>query len=297
MTDTLSSNFTESQHSLNTSLDTLATSLHTLDTTTTTTTTNISSQMKTENTPSKPLTGAGPAVRPQLTHPLQTQWLLTYKTNKPPVSSGSGKGFSHVKKQQQNEHDWLASFQTVSLIATVELFWEVKNNIIGWSKLSNGSIYAFFKEGINPSWEDPANKEGCSYMFYMNQSKLRPEDIDNIFESALLFLIGECSDYSDAINGITFERKQRGDKMILWCNSHSDEMLLSIKNGLFPDNIVNFVSLECKDFNNPNIKVSTEIVDHKSALARLSIPSKPIHHSNHANHHSNHHRYSDKKNK
>jgi translation initiation factor 4E len=221
--------------------------------------------------------------KPSSQHPLEHTWLLTYKPNKPPPPKGLG----YVKKQQQSENDWLSAFQKVYLINTVELFWQVYNNILKWSKLSNGSIYAFFKEGINPSWEDPANKEGCSYMFYMNQNKIREDDLDKIFESALAFLIGGWSDYAEAVNGITFERKQRGDKMIVWCNSHSDEMLRCIRKEMFPEDMVDLVSLESEDINNNTFKVSTKIVDHKSELARLSIPSK--HNS------ANHQRHSDKK--
>ena len=222
-------------------------------------------------------------------HQLEHNWNFTYKPSKPPPQKGSG-----PVKKQQSENDWLASFKQILApsIDHVELFWKTYNNVPKWSKLSNAAIYAFFKEGINPSWEDPANKDGCSYMFYMNQSKINSDDLDNIYEHALLFLIGNCSEYSDAVNGITFERKLRGDKMIVWCNSHSEEMLECITKEMFPSNIVKLVSLKPDDFANNDFKVTTKIVDHKHELARLSIPNK---HHNHNHHNQNHNRDSDRK--
>jgi hypothetical protein len=192
-------------------------------------------------------------------HFLENGWKFTYK---PKVV--------HTKKTQ-SEDDWLSSFQIIHPeIKSVEMFWSVKNNILNWSKLHHGSIYAFFKNNINPSWEDKQNKEGCSYMFYMNQNRITENDLDEIFESALLFLVGEWSEYAACVNGVTFERKYRGDKMIVWCNSHSKEMLQNIKNEMLPDSFKDFVSIDSGELNDNRFKISVKIIDHKSELQRLS---------------------------
>ena len=191
-------------------------------------------------------------------HFLENSWQFTYK---PKVVN---------TKKQQSEADWLASYEIIhAQIKSIEMFWCVKNNVKSWSKLHHGSIYAFFKEGINPSWEDEMNKEGCSYMFYFNQNRMTEQDMDDVFESALLFLIGEWSKYVAYVNGITFERKFRGDKMIVWCNSHSKEMLENIRNELLPESVKMCSTLEAGELNNSRFKVSIKVVDHKSELQRI----------------------------
>ena len=197
-------------------------------------------------------------------HPLENGWKFTYK---PKVVS---------TKKQQSEDDWLSSFQVIHPeIKSIEMFWSVKNNILNWSKLHHGSIYAFFKNSINPSWEDPQNKEGCSYMFYMNQNRINEKDLDDIFESALLFLVGEWSKFAACVNGVTFERKYRGDKMIVWCNSHSKEMLQNIKNEMLPESIdKDFISIDSGELNDNRFKISVKVIDHKSELQRLSTSNR-----------------------
>ena len=210
-------------------------------------------------------------------HLLQNSWKFTYK---PKVV--------HTKKTQ-SEEDWLSSFQKVYDIKSVEMFWCVKNNVLNWSKLHHGSIYAFFKNDINPSWEDKQNKEGCSYMFYMNQNRITEADLDDIFESALLFLVGEWSKFAECVNGVTFERKYRGDKMIVWCNSHSKEMLQNIKNEMLPASMKDLVSIDSGELNDNRYKISVKIIDHKSELQRLSST-----HSNHSHNNRNSNRSSNK---
>jgi Eukaryotic initiation factor 4E len=191
-------------------------------------------------------------------HFLQNPWKFTYK----PKAINT--------KKQPSESDWLQSFKLIHpSIKSIEMFWSVKNNIIEWSKLHHGSTYAFFKNNINPSWEDDMNREGCSYMFYFNQNRITEQDLDDVFESALLFLIGEWSIYSQFINGITFERKMRGDKMIVWCNSHSKEMLIDVKNELLPENVKEQTSLQSGELNDNRFKVSIKVIDHKSELQRI----------------------------
>lgn len=192
-------------------------------------------------------------------HDLENKWKFTYKPN-----------VTH-KKKKQSEKDWLSTYKMIHpKIASVEMFWCVKNNIKPWSELHYGSIYAFFKNEINPSWEDDKNKEGCSYMFYFNKNKTNEKDLDDVFESSLVFLIGETSMFSDCVNGITFERKQRGDKMIVWCNAHSPEMLENVTTGILPKQFESETNFETGDLTDSRYKVSVKVVDHQSELQRIN---------------------------
>ena len=50
------------------------------------------------------------------------------------------------------------------LSSQVEHFWRVFNNIKPPSMLEIGTNYHFFRKGIQPLWEDPANKKGGKWV-------------------------------------------------------------------------------------------------------------------------------------
>ena len=46
----------------------------------------------------------------------------------------------------------------------VEDFWKLLNNLKPPSMLEGSANYHFFKEGVHPLWEDPANKHGGKWV-------------------------------------------------------------------------------------------------------------------------------------
>lgn len=191
-------------------------------------------------------------------HPLESTWTWKYK---PKVQ--------HTKKQQ-NEEDWLSSFENICKIGSVEMFWSVKNNIHSWSQMHYGSIYSFFRDDINPSWEDEKNKDGCSYAFYFVKERMTEKDLDDVFESVLLCLIGEFGNFSEYVNGATFERKFKGDKLIVWCNAHSQEMLEALRDEMLPPSVREYATLKRTELNNRRYKVTIKVIDHQSELERIN---------------------------
>ncbi len=124
-----------------------------------------------------------------------------------------------VYKQQQTERDWLLDYKTIAVIKDVETFWGVYNNIPSLTDMPAGSIYAMFKNGINPSWEDPENKTGFSWILYGSKNATKAW-IHKIYESILLTLIGCQYKYEEYLNGCSFERKAKGDKFVFWFKSY-----------------------------------------------------------------------------
>lgn len=88
-------------------------------------------------------------------HPLQSKWTLWYRASTKPNSAA-------VKNAAKSDN-WEASLQCVNTIDTVEDFWGMYNNVPGIDKMEDSSDYMFFKEGIRPAWEDPANANGGSH--------------------------------------------------------------------------------------------------------------------------------------
>lgn len=50
------------------------------------------------------------------------------------------------------------------------------NNIVKASQLTQGGNFHFFKEGVKPMWEDPANKEGGKWLIMSPNSKKQELD-------------------------------------------------------------------------------------------------------------------------
>lgn len=139
-------------------------------------------------------------------HQLEYPWTLSYK---PRI----------VYKQQQSERDWLLDYKTIYVIKDIESFWGVYNNIPSLTDMPAGSIYAMFKNGINPSWEDPENKTGFSWILYGSKNATKAW-INKIYEATLLTLIGCQYKYEECLNGCSFERKAKGDKFVFWFKSN-----------------------------------------------------------------------------
>lgn len=90
-------------------------------------------------------------------HPLQSKWTLWYRASNKSSTDRSG-GKSSAKADT-----WEASLQCVNTVDTIEDFWGMYNNVPGIGRMDDNSDYMFFKEGIRPAWEDPANANGGSF--------------------------------------------------------------------------------------------------------------------------------------
>ena len=92
-------------------------------------------------------------------HPLQSKWTLWYRASNKNTSGSSG--------SKGSANSWEASLQCVNTVDTIEDFWGMYNNVPGIGKMDDNSDYMFFKEGIRPAWEDPANANGGSFTLQM----------------------------------------------------------------------------------------------------------------------------------
>jgi hypothetical protein len=142
-------------------------------------------------------------------HPLKTSWDWAYKPT--------------VAYKQQTAEEWLNDYlKTSDVIKTVEKFWGVYYNLPTLATLDYGNIYAVFRKGITASWEDKANEDGYSIIFYMNKHAPN-EYITSIYQVSLLVLIGEeHENIANILNGCTFERKPGGNKVAFWMTGLGD---------------------------------------------------------------------------
>jgi translation initiation factor 4E len=137
-------------------------------------------------------------------HPLQHSWTIWY--NGP------------QSKHSRNLREWKP--KSVYTLGTVEEFWCLYNSLVPPSQLNNGSNYHFFKEGIEPSWEDKHNASGGKWTIPFEK---KGEAWDNSWLYMLLAMIGEDFEDSDEICGCVFSPRSQNTRMALWTKTASSE--------------------------------------------------------------------------
>ncbi len=115
------------------------------------------------------------------------------------------------------------NIQKVYEIKSINEFWNVFNSIINVPNLKFKKDYHFFKNNIQPTYEDPKNKEGGCINI-----EIRNEYIDKIWIYTLLGVIGmNFTDY-EHITGIVGSSKALGKSRIsLWVNTQKDVTILN----------------------------------------------------------------------
>eukprot|EP00696_Hemimastix_kukwesjijk_P019094 gnl/Hemi2/8251_TR2845_c0_g6_i1.p1 gnl/Hemi2/8251_TR2845_c0_g6~~gnl/Hemi2/8251_TR2845_c0_g6_i1.p1 ORF type:complete len:240 (-),score=66.57 gnl/Hemi2/8251_TR2845_c0_g6_i1:224-943(-) len=158
------------------------------------------SEEKSPQPAAPPPTTAAPTPAPQSseTHPLQNSWSLFYDNPGKRVSQSS----------------WADSLRVLSTCTVVEDFWRVHNNVVPPSKLASGSNYHLFKTGIEPMWEDPANKQGGKWI--VTVPKAQKAMVDDLWLNLILMMIGEMCEYADEICGAVVSMRKAQDRLCLW---------------------------------------------------------------------------------
>ncbi|KAJ3198870.1 hypothetical protein HDU67_003247, partial [Dinochytrium kinnereticum] len=131
-------------------------------------------------------------------HPLQHKWTLWYDSQQ-------------KKATQSNWHDNLKNLITIE---TVEDFWGVYNNVIKATQLVAGSNFHFFKQGIQPMWEDPSNAKGGKWVAPVPKGKKK--ELDNLWLNSILACVGEAFDDSEEICGAVVSVRRMQDRLSLW---------------------------------------------------------------------------------
>nr|XP_034492453.1 eukaryotic translation initiation factor 4E-like [Marmota flaviventris] len=82
-----------------------------------------------------------------------------------------------------------------------------------------GCDYSFFKDGIEPMWEDEKNKWGGRWLITLKKQQRR-SNLDRFWLETLLCLMGESfDDYSDDVYGAVVNVRAKGDKIAIWATA------------------------------------------------------------------------------
>ena len=149
-------------------------------------------------------------------HPLQSKWTLWYRASTKPNSSA-------VKNAAKSDN-WEASLQCVNTVDTIEDFWGMYNNVPGIEKMEDSSDYMFFKEGIRPAWEDPANANGGSYTLQLKGPSTTAVG-EFLWLNTMMMVVGSTLTHFDKVTGIFYARRSnRSDRLSLWLTTNDRDI-------------------------------------------------------------------------
>ncbi|OQR85005.1 eukaryotic initiation factor 4E [Achlya hypogyna] len=140
-------------------------------------------------------------------HPLQHKWVLWY---------------DNPKKKLATE-TWEENLKKIYTFDTVEDFWCLFNNVLPPTKLSTGSNYHLFKEGIRPMWEDPINMKGGKWI--LTNTRQRRARLDDSWMHVMLALIGEALEDDDDVCGCVVSVRKSQDRLAVWTKTAVNEPL------------------------------------------------------------------------
>jgi len=150
------------------------------------------------------LVPASASPQPVIKHPLKNKWAMWYFKN-------------------DKSKDWKDNQKYVYSFDTIEDFWALYNHMLQPSELQSGCDYSLFKEGIEPMWEDPNNKNGGRWLINSLKQQ-RQYVLDRFWMETLLCLVGEIFEAaSDEVCGTVINIRPKGDKLGIWTRDAEDQ--------------------------------------------------------------------------
>jgi len=143
----------------------------------------------------------------KIEHPLLREWVMWY-------DNPGGRSAWNMDR-----------FKRIHEFQTVEDFWRMYNNIVAPSRISNGSNYHMFLNGVKPMWEDEANCRGGKWIVIFPKGK--KDLIDDYWLSVILSVIGESLEGVDEVSGCVASVRKNQSKIAVWTRDYTnkDEIL------------------------------------------------------------------------
>jgi len=150
-------------------------------------------------------------------HPLANKWSLYFRANKDKTASW---------EELHDKHSRIAT------ISTIESFWQVFNHLIVPSRMKKriSPNLIFFRDDIQPSWEDPENVDGGMWGLVLKEQKglQRGRLLDQIWFETLLACIGETLTNGELITGVIVQRRSKEDRIQLWTRAADDSQIAEL---------------------------------------------------------------------
>jgi translation initiation factor 4E len=132
-------------------------------------------------------------------------------------------------KSMKPGQEWLDNVKKTGTFDSPASFWSMYNNLKPPCKLSIGCNYHLFKEGVEPMWEDPANKNGGKWVFTIAKKDPKSRRLDEWWLFTCLALIGETIDPDgDLVCGAVVSIRKQQDRIALWLKTDDGDIASKI---------------------------------------------------------------------
>mmetsp|Transcript_3540 Transcript_3540/g.4241 ORF Transcript_3540/g.4241 Transcript_3540/m.4241 type:complete len:200 (-) Transcript_3540:196-795(-) len=116
--------------------------------------------------------------------------------------------------------DWKDNLKNCGTFDDAESFWRVFNNVKPASQLALNSNYHVFREGVEPMWEDPSNRDGGKFVLTIPKKDSKAGRCDAWWLETVLGVIGETLDLGgDQVCGAVVSIRKAQDRIALWLKS------------------------------------------------------------------------------
>lgn len=149
----------------------------------------------------------------------------------------------HRRGGNSKNMDYNESIKGIGSFGTVEAYWKIYDHIVRPNDFKVTTDYHMFREGVQPTWEDPVNNEGGKWMI-----RLKKGIASFYWENLLLAIIGEQFEVGDEVCGAVVSVRNNEDIISVWnknaenkeaTNAIRDQMRKSLK-------LPSFIAIEYK---------------------------------------------------
>jgi translation initiation factor 4E len=139
-------------------------------------------------------------------HPLRCGWTLWFESN--------------LLLKGRIQREW--NVKDVLSFKNVEDFWRLHNNMRKPSQVPHGCGFDLFRNGVQPTWEDPANAKGGKWTVVMEKGNDMTDRMWLLFQLAV---IGEMlqDDTGNFVCGAVCNLRKAQNKLCLWTRDYKDK--------------------------------------------------------------------------
>ena len=136
--------------------------------------------------------------------------------------------FDNPRLAPQNS-SWKENLKQCGTFETVESFWSIFNNLKPASQLPLNSNYHLFRDGVEPMWEDPSNKEGGKFVLTIPKKDSKNGKCEEWWLFTVLAVIGETMDMNgDEVCGAVVSIRKNQDRIALWLKSADRDVCIEV---------------------------------------------------------------------
>jgi len=141
---------------------------------------------------------------------------------------------------KNHKDQWQNSNACAHTFSTVEDFWCLYNNIHGPAQQFHGDL-SFFKQGIQPAWEDATCAKGGRWLVKLEEktsggksesgTKMKQEQVEETWLNLTLALIGEGfggNDNDEVCGAVLSSRAKGSSKLALWVKTTEPKVVLRL---------------------------------------------------------------------